>query len=148
MDTTTHNVKIAIEDMIYKFCTTYFEVDEKREGSSYILNEMVHFIWWWESSIPLVVWINGLYFNTDDVFTILKNDIPKNVFMKWYFASVDGYEKRDIYTYWSMESDAENYEKEKQTEIEQARENVLNASYRLDEAMGLEKWTSIKSMSE
>ena len=84
--------------------------------------------------------------------TALRHKIPKDIVLEWYdrhqedYSNEGTYWKVNLYHYRRKNYDKEKYEQEKKEELEESHNRILETSYLLDEAMWVEKGTSIKAI--
>ena len=102
-------------------------------------------------SWPFDLWEGTYYRDINNMRTALYNKIPKDIVLERYdkhqdYANEETYWTVNLYHFWRRNYDKEQYKKEQDEDLERSKERVLQASYALDEAMWLEKWTSYKSI--
>lgn len=84
----------------------------------------------------------------NDIRTALEREIPKVILHEFYTKHREDYNNKETYCtinlrhYYRQNYDKENYEREKEQELIESKERVLQSSYALDDALWAERWTS------
>lgn len=107
--------------------------------------------WKVSPSWPFDLWEWTYYRDINNIRTALYNKIPRDIVLERYnkhqdYTNEETYWSINLYHFRRSNYDKEKYNEEKKQDLAISQERTLQASYALDEAMWVEKWTSIKAI--
>lgn len=137
------------KEMSQKFVEVYYPDNDFYTDCYLIWDESQ-----WNNSLPWPLDIYWCYWwSISDIYVALNNKIPRDIVLERYdkhqfdYQDEETYWKVNLYSYWRINYDSDNYEKQKQLDIEKSRQGLLESSYLLDEALGQEKGTAFKTFN-
>ncbi len=146
MQTATAQYELVVKKMEELFVKKYYP--EYKDNYYSIGSE-----WNWPCAPRWPLSISEEYiWDVNNIRTALHNDIPKDIVLAWYnrYCQYDSEEvgAMNLYTYYRKNNDPELFAVEQELDRMASRERMLQTSYLLDDELGVERGTSIKTIDE